>query len=200
MAAKKHQECATREIELSKLEVNRGQLYGLPKNPRFIRDDRFESLKKSIRDDPEMLSLRELLVYPLESGNFLVIGGNMRLRACEELGYEALPCKVLPVDTPVAKLRAYVVKDNVAFGENDWDAFANEWDLDELKVMGLELDGACIEQGEGAEEVDAESFDGKIELKFKFSLEQADFVRNELRKINENSEAALLKILGYVEG
>lgn len=145
MASKK-QEGATREIELSKLEVNRGQLYGLPKNPRFIRDERFEALKKSIRDDPEMLSLRELIVYPLENGNFLVIGGNMRLRACEELGYEALPCKVLPVETPVAKLRAYVVKDNVAFGENDWDAFANEWDLDELKAMGLELDG--IEDGQ----------------------------------------------------
>lgn len=150
MASKK-QESETREIELSKLEVNRGQLYGLPKNPRFIRDERFEALKKSIRDDPEMLSLRELIVYPLENGNFLVIGGNMRLRACEELGYDALPCKVLPVETPVAKLRAYVVKDNVAFGENDWDAFANEWDLDELKAMGLELDGIDDDQEEKPE-------------------------------------------------
>lgn len=150
MASKK-QEGATREIEISKLEVNRGQLYGLPKNPRFIRDERFEALKKSIRDDPEMLSLRELIVYPLENGNFLVIGGNMRLRACEELGYEAIPCKVLPVETPVAKLRAYVVKDNVAFGENDWDAFANEWDLDELKAMGLELDGIEDDQEEKPE-------------------------------------------------
>lgn len=133
----KELEAKTLPIEL--LELNRGQIYGLPKNPRFIRDDRFEALKKSISDNPEMLEMRELLVYPFDE-KFIVIGGNMRLRACIELGIKDVPCKVLPTETPVEKLRAYTMKDNIAFGETDWDALANEWDLSELKDFGMTLD------------------------------------------------------------
>ena len=126
------------EIKISKLEVNKGQVEGLPKNPRFIRDERFKALVKSIEDAPEMLKLRELLV--VEHGNkFVVIGGNMRLRACKELGMETVPCKVLPADTPVAKLREYAIKDNNGFGEDDWDVLANEWDAEELQEWGMEL-------------------------------------------------------------
>ena len=126
------------EIKISKLEVNKGQVEGLPKNPRFIRDERYKALVKSIEDAPEMLKLRELLV--VEHGSkFVVIGGNMRLRACKELGMETVPCKVLPADTPVAKLREYAIKDNNGFGEDDWDVLANEWDADELQDWGVEL-------------------------------------------------------------
>jgi len=125
------------EIKISKLEVNKGQVEGLPKNPRFIRDDRYKALVKSIKDAPEMLKLRELLV--VEHGSkFVVIGGNMRLRACKELGMETVPCKVLPADTPVAKLREYAIKDNNGFGEDDWDILANEWDAEELEDWGVE--------------------------------------------------------------
>jgi len=126
------------EIKISKLEVNKGQVEGLPKNPRFIRDERYKALVKSIEDAPEMLKLRELLV--VEHGSkFVVIGGNMRLRACKELGMETVPCKVLPADTPVAKLREYAIKDNNGFGEDDWDVLANEWDAEELQDWGMEL-------------------------------------------------------------
>ena len=126
------------EIKISKLEVNKGQVEGLPKNPRFIRDERYKALVKSIEDAPEMLKLRELLV--VEHGSkFVVIGGNMRLRACKELGMETVPCKVLPADTPVAKLREYAIKDNNGFGEDDWDVLANEWDAEELQEWGMEL-------------------------------------------------------------
>lgn len=123
------------DIKISKLELNKGQVEGLPKNPRFIRDERYKALVKSIEDAPEMLKLRELLV--VEHGNkFVVIGGNMRLRACKELGMETVPCKVLPADTPVAKLREYAIKDNNGFGEDDWDILANEWDAQELQEWG----------------------------------------------------------------
>ncbi len=88
----------TRNINTSFLLLNSGQIEGLPKNPRFIRDERFNALKKSIGDAPEMLSLRELIVYPF-NGKYVVIGGNMRLRACKDLGYKELPCKILDVDT-----------------------------------------------------------------------------------------------------
>ena len=125
------------EIKISKLEVNKGQVEGLPKNPRFIRDER-KALVKSIEDAPEMMWLRELIV--VEHGNkFVVVGGNMRFRACKELGWKSVPSKVLPADTPPKKLREYARKDNIAFGEDDWDATANEWDAEELQDWGMEL-------------------------------------------------------------
>ena len=134
-----------KNIRLSNLEVNEGQMYGLPKNPRWIRDARYEALKKSIEDAPEMLALRELLVYPLDDleghkGKYIIIGGNQRYRACLELGYQELPCKVIPLETPVKKLREYVIKDNEGFGQNDWDILANEWNQEELSDWGMELD------------------------------------------------------------
>ena len=137
-------------IKISRLEVNKGQVEGLPKNPRFIRDERFKALVKSIEDAPEMLKLRELLV--VEHGSkFVVIGGNMRLRACKELGMETVPCKVLPADTPVAKLREYAIKDNNGFGEDDWDVLANEWDAEELQEWGMELPMDWDVEGEQTE-------------------------------------------------
>ena len=63
----------------------------------------------------------------------------MRLKACRELGFTELPCKVLPKDTPIEKLREYARKDNIAFGEDDWDLTANEWDTEELEKWGMEL-------------------------------------------------------------
>lgn len=125
-------------IKISKLRHNEGQIEGLPKNPRFIRDYRFAKLVKSIQDDPEMLELRELLVIPFNQ-TFLVIGGNMRLRAMRELGYSEAPCKILPEDTPVEKLRAYTIKDNIGYGEDNWEDLANEWDTDELEIWGVEF-------------------------------------------------------------
>lgn len=115
----------TKNISIKLLDFNKGQLAGLPKNPRFFRDYRFEAMKKSISDSPEMLDLRELIVFPSE-GRYIVVCGNLRLRACKDLGYKELPCKVLPDDTPVAKLREYATKDNVSFGENDMDIMEND--------------------------------------------------------------------------
>jgi len=129
----------TQNIPLSSLELNKGQLPGLPKNPRFIRDDNFEKLKKSLQDAPEMLHLRELLVYPLNDKKFIVIGGNMRLRAAKELGFKELPCKVIQKETPIEKLREYTIKDNNPFGENDWEILSIDWDEIELNNWGLEL-------------------------------------------------------------
>ena len=89
-----------KNIPLSKIQPNTGQVEGLPKNPRILRDERFAALKKSIEDDPEML------VYPIEGGKYVVIGGNMRLRVLQDLKAKEAPCKVIPKDTPVAKLKA----------------------------------------------------------------------------------------------
>lgn len=129
----------TELIPLSKLHLNTGQIKDVPKNPRFIKDERFAALKKSIEDAPEMLNLRELVAYD-NNGELVVILGNMRYRAMKELGYKDAPVKVLPPETEAKKLRAYIQKDNIAFGQNDWDLLGNEWDVAELEDFGLECD------------------------------------------------------------
>lgn len=126
-------------IQVSLLDFNKGQLPGLPKNPRFFRDYRYEAMKKSIKESPEMLHLRELIVFPYADGRYIVVCGNLRLRACKELGYKELPCKILDPETDVKKLREYATKDNVNFGENDMDVMQNEWDRGELQGWGVEF-------------------------------------------------------------
>jgi hypothetical protein len=128
----------SQNIEISKLETNKGQIEGLPKNPRLIKDAKFEKLKKSIEDNPEMLGMREVLVYP-HGSKYVIIGGNMRFQACKELQFETVPCKVLSKDTTAEQLRAITIKDNVGFGEHDWELLANEWDSVELEEWGLEV-------------------------------------------------------------
>ena len=136
-----------KNIKISQLQCNTGQIQGLPRNPRTIKDARFEALKKSIEDAPEMLNLRELLVFP-HNDKFVVIGGNMRLKACKDLGFKELPCKVLDENTPVEKLREYAIKDNIGFGDDDWDALGREWNLSELENWGLEMPNFDGEYGE----------------------------------------------------
>lgn len=126
-------------VPITLLDFNKGQLNGLPKNPRFFRDFRYDAMKKSIEESPEMLQLRELIVYPYAGGRYLVVCGYLRLRACKELGYSELPCKILSPDTEVKKLREYATKDNVNFGENDLDVMNNEWDKAELVDWGVEF-------------------------------------------------------------
>ena len=126
------------KIPISKLLLNSGQIEGVPKNPRFIKDAEYGHLKKSIQDDPEMLELRELLVYPFND-KYVVLGGNMRLRALKELGYTEADVKLIPKDLPAKKLRAIVQKDNKDYGSNDWDLIANEWDVEELEDWGIEV-------------------------------------------------------------
>ena len=125
-------------LPISKIENNKGQVEGLPSNPRLIKNEQYEALKKSIQDAPEMLTLRELLVYP-HDGKYVVIGGNMRLKVLRELGEKQVPCKIIPEDTPVEKLREYTIKDNTTGGMWDWDALANEWDEQLLNDWGMKL-------------------------------------------------------------
>jgi len=128
----------SQNIALTKLEINKGQIEGLPKNPRLIKDSKFEKLKKSIEDNPEMLGMREVLVYP-QGSKFVIIGGNMRFQACKDLGFTEVPCKVLEKDTTAEQLRAITIKDNVGFGEHDWELLANEWDSVELENWAIEV-------------------------------------------------------------
>jgi len=138
-------------LPLSQLEVNKGQIEGLPANPRFIRDERYRKLKNSIQENPDMLSLRELLVFE-HNGKYIIIGGNMRYRAMKELDYIETPCKIIPTNTPVEALKAYTIKDNAGFGEWDFDMLANEWDAEDLQRWSVDIPNIELTIEEDAQE------------------------------------------------
>lgn len=131
-------QASTTLIPLAQIRLNEGQLDGLPANPRQILDHKFEKLKADIQAYPELLELRGLLIYPMGGNEYITIGGNMRLRAMQDLGFKEAPCIVIPKDTPVEKLKAYTILDNGDFGKWNWDALANEWDAEQLEEWGVD--------------------------------------------------------------
>lgn len=118
------------KVKLSNLKPN-------PKNPRVIKDDKFKRLVQSLKDFPQMMELRPIVV----DADMVVLGGNMRLKAIQELGMKEIPDSWVKKasDLTEDQKRQFIIKDNVGFGEWDWDALANEWDENELKDWGLEL-------------------------------------------------------------
>lgn len=126
-------------LPMSAIEINNGQLKGLPKNPRLVKNAKYDKLKESITNYPEMLSWRSLLVYPLDNGKYIIVGGNMRYRAMKELGHKEAPVFIIPKETPIEKIKAYTILDNNGFGEWDWDLLANEWDAAQLTSWGVDL-------------------------------------------------------------
>ena len=111
-----------------------GTILPNPSNPRIIKDDKFKKLVKSIQEFPQMLELRPIVV----DGNMVVLGGNMRLKACIAAGLKEVPIIVADQLTDAQK-GEFIIKDNVGFGEWDWDLLANEWDVEALQDWGLEL-------------------------------------------------------------
>ena len=114
-------------ISISKIIPNRA-------NPRIIKDDKFKKLVKSIEEFPQMLELRPIVV----DSNMVVLGGNMRLKACIAAGLKEVP--IIVADNLTEQQQAeFIIKDNVGFGEWDWDLLANQWDVEALEDWGLEL-------------------------------------------------------------
>lgn len=125
-------------LPISLLDENVGQIDGLPTNPREITNDNFDLLKQNIEDYPELLNYNLLKVFPLE-GRYVVIGGNMRLRALRECGCTEIACCILDEDTGTDRLQAYTVLDNASFGRWDWEKLVKDWDSDKLPQWGLAL-------------------------------------------------------------
>ena len=123
-------------IRLTDLEQNKGQVAGLPSNPRQWGRGELDNLVKSIQETPELLEARGLIVWPY-GGKYIILGGNMRFSALREMNAVDAPCYVLPEDTPMEKLREIVIKDNGAFGSWDYDMLANEWDDLPLSDWGV---------------------------------------------------------------
>jgi hypothetical protein len=99
----------------------------------LIKDDKFYKLVKSLEEDPDFCNVRPVVV----NKDMIVLGGNMRLKAAKELGWKEIPCEI--VDWSEEKQRAFTIKDNVGYGEWDWDMLANEWDAEQLNEWGLEV-------------------------------------------------------------
>ena len=114
-------------IKISKIKLN-------PNNPRLVKDDKFEKLVRSIKEFPEMLKIRPIVV----NSDMIVLGGNMRLKACKEAGLDEVPV-IMADNLTEEQQRQFIIKDNVGFGEWDWDILANEWDTEKLQDWGLDL-------------------------------------------------------------
>ena len=109
-----------------------------PKNPRVIKDGKFQKLVKSIQEFPDILNKRPLIVFTDVDNKYVVLGGNMRLKALNELKFKEIPVIIADEWTEEQKAE-FLIKDNVGFGEWDWDSLANEWNTDELTDWGLDL-------------------------------------------------------------
>jgi len=198
MAQRKSLLVETRLLPINKIQANTGQIPGLPKNPRLIRDERFKSLKKSIQDFPEMLDLREVVVFPF-GRSFVCVGGNMRFLACKDLKHDDIPAKILPSDFPVERLREFAIKDNVGFGQDDLEALIADWGEFPLSDWGAEvpdlsdvdLDDFFKEDTKKDEEPET------FAIVLNFATEQeCNLVKNSLAEHGETFEAAVWKLLG----
>jgi hypothetical protein len=116
------------------ITVSINEVKSNPNNPRIIKDDKFKKLVTSIKELPQMLELRPIVV----NEDMVVLGGNMRLKACKEAGLKEIPI-IKASELNEEQQRAFIIKDNVGFGEWDWDALANEWDAEQLAEWGLDV-------------------------------------------------------------
>lgn len=157
---------ATTEVKVVKIN----DIKSNPNNPRIIKDDKFKKLVESIKSFPEMANVRPIVV----NTDMIVLGGNMRLKAMKEAGWKEAPIQI--VDWDEQKQKEFIVKDNVGYGEWDWDDLANNWDAQELTDWGLDIpnfEGEVLE----AEEDDFAVPDGGIET---------DIVLGDLFEIGEH--------------
>ena len=152
------------KVKISEVKLN-------PNNPRLIKDDKFKKLVQSIKDFPEMLNIRPIVV----NQDMIILGGNMRYKACKEAGLKEIP--IIITDLSEDKQREFLIKDNTSGGEWDWQVLANEWDAEELDAWGLDLPIDFNPEVLEAEEDDFEVPEGGIET---------DIVLGDLFEIGEH--------------
>jgi DNA modification methylase len=151
--------------------VNINKVRTNPNNPRIIKDDKFQKLVKSIQEFPQMLEIRPIVV----NDEMIVLGGNMRLKACQEAGLKEIPI-IKASNLTEEQQKEFIIKDNVGFGEWDWNDLANNWDANELSEWGLDIPGFEETQLE-PEEDDFAAPEGGIET---------DIVLGDLFEIGEH--------------
>jgi len=164
-----------------------------PKNPRIIKDDKFFKLVKSVKEFPQMLELRPIVV----NEDMIVLGGNMRLKACIEAGYKEVTI-VKAKDLTPEQQNEFIIKDNVGFGEWDWDMLANEWNSEDLTEWGLDV-------WNKTDDINLDDFfedngESEKEQKFKIVLEYTEEDYNEVteafKKHSGSKETIVANLLG----
>ena len=165
MAKKNKVSTVTTMIEVSKLTIN-------PNNPRLIKDDKFKKLVNSVKEFPEMLELRPIVV----NSDMVILGGNMRFRACMEAGLTEVPV-IVADNLTEEQQKEFLIKDNVSGGEWDWDILENNWETAQLEAWGLDIPSFEVDEVLEATEDDFEVTEGGTET---------DIVLGDLFEIGEH--------------
>lgn len=173
------------KVKLKDLQPN-------PNNPRYITDEKFEKLKKSIKDFPEMLNLRPIVV----DDDMVVLGGNMRLKALTDLGIDEVEI-IKAKDLTEEQKAEFIIKDNVGFGDWDWDMLANEWDNTQLGEWGMDIWNSEENSLDDFfnEEVEQEEEKEGVTIVLNYTEEDGEKVKEALLKVGSNYEDAIFKLL-----
>lgn len=163
-----------------------------PNNPRVIKDEKFAKLVQSLKELPEMATVRPIVV----NSDMIVLGGNMRLKAMKEAGWKEVPVEI--VDWDEDKQRQFIIKDNVGFGEWDWEMLANEWDAEQLEEWGLDVTGWKLDPAQMGEEFTLPDGDKAPFQQMTFTLadEQAEQIKNAIADIKETEEYKYAETMG----
>lgn len=181
---------AKKQTEIQEVDIK--DIIPNPNNPRLIKDEKFLKLVKSIKDFPEMLSIRPIVV----NKQMVVLGGNMRLKALKEAGIKKVP--VIISDLTEEQQREFIIKDNVGFGEWDWSMIANEWDVDQITEWGLDIPGFELNQEYLGEDFSlAEGDKSPFEqMTFTLAVEQATVIKNAINEIKATDEYRYAEVMG----
>jgi len=163
-----------------------------PNNPRVIRDDKFRKLVKSINEFPEMLELRPIVV----NDEMVVLGGNMRLKACKEAGLNEVAI-IKASNLSEEQQAEFIIKDNAGFGEWDWDMLANEYNDQDLKDWGVDIP-KFEELGDYGEDFTLSEGDKSPFQQITFTLadEQAEQIKNAIADIKQTEEYKYAETMG----
>ena len=172
--------------------MNINEIKPNPNNPRIIKDNKFKQLVKSIQDFPQMLELRPIVI----DENNMVLGGNMRLKACIEAGLTDVPVKQAK-DLTEEQKKEFIIKDNVQFGSHDWSELANNWDVDLIQEWGLDIIGFdnVEDLGEGFSLPDGDKSPFQ-QMTFTLADEQATQLKNSIEEIKRTEEYKYAETMG----
>jgi hypothetical protein len=163
-----------------------------PNNPRIIKDDKFKKLVQSIKDFPEMLDIRPIVV----NKDGIILGGNMRFKACLEAGIKEPPFKV--VDLTDEQQKEFLIKDNVSGGEWYWYALASEWDVEQLDNWGLDMPSSFSDSDDLGTDFTLPDGDKEPFQQMTFTLadEQAEQIKNAIADIKKTDEYKYAETMG----
>ena len=180
----KRKQMEAKKIKISEIKLN-------PNNPRLIKDDKFAKLVKSVKDFPEMLDIRPIVV----NSDMIILGGNMRFRACKEAGLKEIPV-IIAEGLTEQQQKEFLIKDNVAGGEWDWDMLANEWEAEQLSEWGLETFTPSDVNLNDFFEESTEEKEQKNKIVLEYTEEEFALVNDAFSKHSGSKESIVFKLLG----